>query len=224
MRHLGNMVFDSQEAIDLFGKESDRAAPNANQESLAGRFDVAAHLTSHSDLVALLVLEHQTQMQNMIVRAHYEGLRAAHYQAAHNDDSAKDRIRDSTARRYAASAERVVRHLLFVDEFRLTDQVTGIADFAIQFEARGPADLKGRSLRQFDLKHRLFKHPCSYMIYSDSFGGLHAGVKEIVYRRLWEVLSGDDQSKDFQHLTESDREAIREILIATKAGLPPYWK
>ena len=49
--------------------------------------------------------------------------------------------------------------------------------FAEQFSARGPFDRNGRTLRQFDLKRRLFRHPCSYLIHSDAFDALPTPVK-----------------------------------------------
>ena len=82
---------------------------------------------------------------------------------------------------------------------------------------------RGRSLRDFDLSTRLYKYPCSSLIYSEAFDSLPKPVRDLVYRRLWEVLSGKDTSKDFAHLSTADRRAIREILIETKNGLPDYW-
>ena len=63
------------------------------------------------------------------------------------------------------------------------------------------------------------KYPCSYLIYSAAFDGLPGEVKEYVYGRLWQILTGKDTSKDFAHLTPADRQAIREILQDTKPGL-----
>jgi hypothetical protein len=37
------------------------------------------------------------------------------------------------------------------------------------------------------------------------------------------VLSGKDTSADFAHLGAGDRQAIREILLATKPSLPRSW-
>jgi hypothetical protein len=79
-------------------------------------------------------------------------------------------------------------------------------------------------LRDFDLQRRLFKYPCSHLIYSRSFNELPAEAKSLVYRRLWEVLTGTDKTKAFAHLSEADRTAIREILLATKTDLPDYWR
>ena len=43
-----------------------------------------------------------------------------------------------------------------------------------------------------------------------------AVVKDYVYRRLREVLSGEDQTAAFAHLSATDREAILGILKETK--------
>lgn len=56
--------------------------------------------------------------------------------------------------------------MLFVDEAPLTGPVKGGSGFAEAFAARGPRDGKGRSLRDFALRRRLFRYPCSYMIYT----------------------------------------------------------
>ena len=117
-----------------------------------------------------------------------------------------------------------MRHLLFCEETKLTGPVAGTSGFAAAFAARGPFDARKRSLREFDLKTRMFRYLLSYVVYSKLFDGLPAEAKERVYLRLWEVLSGKDQSKDFAHLSKDDRRAALEILRETKPGLPAYWK
>ena len=79
-------------------------------------------------------------------------------------------------------------------------------------------------MRQFDLQKRIFKYPCSYLIYSEAFDTIPGPAKEYIYRRLLEVLTGKDQSPDFASLTTEDRTAILQILTATKPGLPEEWK
>ncbi|HVS36233.1 MAG TPA: hypothetical protein VMS17_11680, partial [Gemmataceae bacterium] len=83
---------------------------------------------------------------------------------------------------------------------------------------------RGRSLRDFDLTTRLFAYPCNYLIYSDAFDALPDAARDYVMQRLWDVLSGKDQSKEFAHLSAADRTAIRDILLATKKNLPACWK
>jgi hypothetical protein len=127
---------------------------------------------------------------------------------------------DSTVRRIASAAEKLVRYMLFVDEFQLNSPVKGVSGFTAEFSSLGPRDRRDRSLRQLDLTRRLFKYPCSYLIYSDAFDSLPANVKQEVYRRLTEVLSDENQDAQFDHLSLADRLAIREILIDTKPDFP----
>jgi hypothetical protein len=184
------------------------------------------YLTPHSDIVALMVLEHQTEMHNRIAAANYQ-TKLAHRDADvinELDNAPKGRLTEGTARRVDAAAEQFVKYLLFSEEVRLTEGVKGTSPFAEEFEKRGPFDNKGRSLRQFDLHTRLFKYPCSYEIYSPAFDGLPASVKDRIYQRLWDVLSGKETGKDYANLSTADRQAIKEILVATKPGLPAYWK
>ena len=187
--------------------------------------DPGAYLTPHSDLVALMVLEHQAEMHNRLTAANYQ-TRLAHRDADvlnDLDNVPRGRLTEGTARRVDSAAEQLVQYLLFCGETRLTGELKGTSRFATEFAARGPRDSKGRSLRDFDLKTRLFKYPCSYLIYSAAFDALPASVKERVYRRLWDVLSGKETGKEYAHLTAEDRRAIREIVSATRTGLPDYW-
>jgi hypothetical protein len=203
------------------GQQPD-AAPIAKGDlnDLSGKIDTSAYLTPHSDLVALLVLEHQTEAHNRMTQAAYGTLRALRDEKILNDAmgeaSKPGEHSESTNSRIRSSCEPLVEYLLFSGEAPLTAPVAGSSDFATEFSARGPRDAKGRSLRDFDLKSRLFRYPCSYLVYSKSFDGLPDETKAYVNRRLVEVLSGKDTSKAFAHLSPEDRAATLEILRETK--------
>jgi len=198
----------------------------ANVNSLNAHLNTAAYLTGSSDIVALLVLAHQTQMHNLITQTTYRTRLSAFADSQSNKEQGlpAETISDKSRKLVADTAEQLVRYLLFTDEARLDSTVAGNTTFTDDFAARGPFDSQGRSLRQFDLKTRIFKYPCSYLIYSETFDAIPALAKEYVYRRLFEVLSGRDQSPEFQSLSPSDRRAILEILVETKPGLPAEWK
>ena len=87
----------------------------------------------------------------------------------------------------------------------------------------GPKDSRGRSLRQLDLERRLFRYPCSYMIYAPAFDALRPEAKAAIYERLWRVLSGAERDRRYERLSAADRRAIIEILRDTKSDLPPYF-
>ena len=219
--HLGNLILPHRSVPEELTNEQ-----GENVTDLKGRIDTGMYLTPHSDLIALMVLEHQAEMHNRITAANYQ-TKLAHRDADiinELDKLPKGRLTEGTDRRIDSAADQLVKYLLFAEETRLNEPVKGTSGFAEEFAKRGPFDKKGRSLREFDLTTRLFKYPCSYSIYSASFDGLPASVKERAYRRLWDVLTGKDTGKDFAHVSTADRQAIREILIDTKPGLPAYWK
>jgi hypothetical protein len=200
--HLGNAMTPALK-VEMGNVESYLAKAHLSTSGtvtdLSARFDPAPYLSPHSDAVALLVLAHQTDVHNQIT--------AAGYQARATPD---DRLRVEGA------AERLLRAMLFAREAALPGAVAGTSAFAATFAAAGPRDRRGRSLRDLDLEHRVFRYPLSYLIYSDSFGALPPAVKGYVYRRLREILEGGGAPRDLAHLTAADRVAIREILADTK--------
>ena len=210
MRHMGNTICNGDE--ETFDREA-----GANKETLVGVFRTETYLTPHSDIVALMVLEHQTQMHNAITAANYETRQALHQSYQMNEllERPKDHISESAKRRISSSADRVLRYLLFCDEYELTDTVRGSTTFSDDFQARGKKDTRGRSLRDFDLQTRMFKYPCSYLIHSASFRGLPDKVRMLVFSRLADILTGKDKTPPYAHLTDPMRHEILEILQDT---------
>lgn len=206
MRHMGNAVVNSD------GTPASTAA-TLNVTSLEGRFDTAGYPSPFSDIVSLMVFDHQMHMINLLTRVGWEARVAIHDNQL---DIARGPVHDAIAD--------FVDYLLFVDEAPLTAEVQGVSGFAARFSAQGPHDSTGRSLYQLDLTHRLLRYSCSYMIYTDAFDSLPAPVLAAVYQRMWQVLSGQDRGPRYSRLSLSDRRAIVEILQATKTGLPPYFQ
>lgn len=218
--HLGNLICQGSRRPEVLDNPD-----GVNVVDLKDRFTTALYPTPHSDIVALMVLEHQVGMLNRLARAGLETRMALHYGLEMNKILGRpgDDPPDSTRSRIRSVGDAVVQYMLFRDEARLTDPIKGTTTFAADFARRGPRDLKGRSLRDLDLKTRLFRYPCSYLINSRAFDSLPAEVKEHIDRRLWEILNGRG-GKDDPPLAEDDRSAILEILRATKPDLPDYWK
>lgn len=220
-RHMGNVWFQDTahpEQLDL--------ERGANVTSLAGRFDVAAYATPHSDLVALMILAHQTHLHNLISRVNWETRIALNHQASTNKAHGvpANTWSDLTRQHIDDAVEILLRAMLFTDETRLEAPVRGASAFAAEFAAAGPKDRSGRSLRDLDLNHRMFRYPCSFLIYSEAFDALPQPALDQFYRRLWEVLTGKDKDKTFATLSLSDRTAILSILRQTKQNLPGYWQ
>jgi hypothetical protein len=216
MQHMGNAILsDSTKSESLLTNQT------LNLASLKGKFDTDAYVTPYSDVVALMVFEHEMHMINLFTRVGWEA-RLAKYQEQMNKPS-KDRG-NATERLYRDASNELVDYMLFVDEIPLTSTITGTSGFTSQFSTEGPFDNKGRSLRQFDLERRLMRYPCSFMIYSEAFNGLPEEVKEAIYKRLWQILSGEEKGDKYRRLSFSDRRAILEILRDTKRGLPIYFQ
>jgi hypothetical protein len=182
--------------------------------SLQNKFDTNAYLSSHSDIVALLVFDHQMYMTNLITRVGWE-VRCALYDKASNG-AFTTLLRES--------ANELVDYLLFIDEAPLPGTVQGASGFTEKFAAQGPFDSHGRSLRQFDLRTRLLRYPCSYMLYSQAFDSLPDQAKTAIYQRMWQILSGTEKGSRYTRLSLADRQAIVQILRDTKPGLPSYFQ
>jgi len=219
-KHLGNLIVrgrDVQEPVD------NSAGQNVN--ALKGRLNVNHYVSPHSDIVALMVLEHQVLVHNRIVKAGFDTRQALSYDVMMNKtlENPVGTRSESTTRRINSTGDRLVEALLFVDEAKLTEPIAGTSGYAEQFAAAGPRDSRGRSLRDLDLTTRMLKYPCSYLIYSEAFNGLPDESRNYVWQRLFDILSGQDQSEKFTHLSQDDRKAILEILRATISDLPEYY-
>lgn len=200
--HLGNTLVTNPES-----------APEIDTPSLASleeKFDTSAYLSPYSDIVALMIFDHQMHMINLLTRMGWD-TRVALYQRLDISHIVREDAKD------------LVDYLLFIDEAPLDEKIDGTSGYAGKFSALGPRDRKGRSLRDLDLERRLMRYPCSYMIYSPAFDALPPEAKDAIYRRMWEILSSQEKSAKYARLTPADREAIVEILRDTKKDLPPYF-
>ena len=219
-QHLGNQLFTDRDQLEKLDLNL-----GANITSLEKKVNLVGYLSPHSDIVALMVLEHQTQMHNLLTRLHYETKLALHHNEAMNEalQRPKDEISDSTKRRINNAVDEALKYLLFVEEAKLTAPIVGTSNFAAEFSKQGVKDKQGRSLRDFDLQQRMFRYPCSYLIYSETFDALPQPALELLYRKLWLVLTAQAQEKAFAGLSSADRKAVLEILRATKKNLPAYF-
>lgn len=185
-------------------------------ESVKGEVSKGTYLTEDSDIVALLVLNHQVAMTNLLTRLGWETRVAAQSAVPGQQGRIPDRVREVAAE--------LVDYLLFIGEEPLPSPVQGSSGFAREFSAKGPRDTKGRSLRDLDLKRWLFRYPCSYLIYTEAFDALPGLAKTAIYDRMWEILSGAEKKENYSRLSLADRRAVVEILRATKEDLPEYFQ
>jgi hypothetical protein len=219
-KHLGNAFFAKEEADDAGPKDAGQ-----NVVDLKKRFNTEHYLTGHSDIVALLVLEHQTDMHNRLCQAALDARMALEEQRTLNVEMGEksDHEWASTKSRLDRAAELVVDGLVFKGEPRLASPVKGTSGFTEEFANRPPRDKIGHSLRTFDLTTRVFRYPVSYLIYSASFRALPEKVRDRVLTKLHELLMASKLPKEYESLAASDRRAILEIVRDTVPDLPDCW-
>ena len=187
-KHMGN--------LPLFIPKIPDAPPPA-RASLEGQFDLTGYPTPYSDVAALMVLEHQAHLLNLLTWATWE-------------------TRVGNGVRASEAAETIADYMLFVDEAPIVDgPIVGSAGFEAKFLAAGKRDSKGRSLRELDLRTRLQKYPLSYMIHSPAFASLPASARNLVIGRIDRVLAGEITGSKYAHLGPEIRAAITEILRET---------
>jgi hypothetical protein len=199
--HMGNAMIAESKQTTLQGN----ILPD-----LRSKFDTEAYVSAKSDVVALMVFDHQMHGMNLLTRAGWE-VRVALF----------DQQNDTGQRRLNSTIDNAAReladYLLFVDEARFEARVEGNSGFDKEFTARGPFDHRHRSLREFDLQTRLFRYPLSYLVYTPAFDALPLPLKAAIYVRLKEILAGADKDARYTKLDAPTRQAILEILRDTKA-------
>lgn len=208
VRHRGNLLVDR-----MYRPSQEALRESQNVTSLAGRFNTAAYIAPTSDIVALMTLEHQTHMTNLMTRIAWE-TRVA---------TAEGTLKDFQ-QRLDEDVDDIVTYMLFAEEAPIREPIQGVSTFTKTFSQRGPRDSQGRSLREFDLRKRLFRYPLSYMIYSEAFDAIPDAARELIVQRIFDVLTGKNTDKKFSRLSAEDRRAILEIVRDTKPNLPNYWK
>lgn len=212
--HRGN-----QTAVELPNGDAELDLEvGTNITDLKPYFNTKRYLQPTSDIVALMVLEHQVEMHNLLT----QGASVVHEQTQRSRSLAKfldetfDPAESETLQRVIDShAKRIVKHMLFCEEIALETPVEGSPGFQKTFQANKKTDATGRSLKEFDLQTQMFKYRCSYMVYSRAFGLMPDLLKDAVIKKLHVVLSDDHDDEDYAHLDVNERRAIRTILSET---------
>ncbi|TLD69912.1 hypothetical protein FEM03_14350 [Phragmitibacter flavus] len=222
--HMGNVTASENPAGDSVHLPRNKGA---NLESIAHLFDTDPYLTTTSDIVALMVLEHQCAIQNLFTAATRFTLEALERQRAMQDafgDPISDEPQGSALSLIQHHAQSIVKSLLFADEHPLPEGgIEGNPAFQDAFRKNRKETSDGRSLKDFQLHTRLFKHRCSYMIHSESFLALPPALKQAIYQQLESALD-PTPSEGGMHLSASEREHLRNILTETHPEIAKAWK
>ncbi|MES2604770.1 MAG: hypothetical protein V4603_07510 [Pseudomonadota bacterium] len=197
--HLGNFIVTD---VAVLAKRP--WVGQTNQEKLDTYADLAIYPRQTSDIIALLVLQHQVDVQNRLVRLNYESRKLL----AENPNADDAQLQPLVMP--------VLQGLFMVEEAPLADAVEGNAGYREWFEQRGPATADGLSLRQFDLQSRTFRYRLSYLIYSAAVDALAEPVKTLLFRDIKAVLAGDSILLPRFELPAEERATITAILQSTK--------
>lgn len=203
--HLGN-AFVRGETIDL--------SRHSNIDQLEFEFDTRRYLSPYSDIVALLVLSHQIEMHNIFTKADFQ-IRKLNHDEANGNTKLLPEERELFLKQQALS---IAEQLLFYNEQPLAHPIQGLKEFQKQFTTHSQRDSQGRSLRDFDLDKRLFRYPCSFLIYSDAFYALTPELRTETLEQLVNILCAPSSpERVITHLDINTKRAIYEILLETHA-------
>ncbi len=222
--HLGNTVAEADRRSVEVTMKPFTAEPVSSLDSF---FDTDPYLNGgHSDVLALMMLEHQVGVHNIIVEANLTTqntlYRHVEMQKAFGEPVDAP-LSDTNTRILDRMAEKVLKQLLYVEEFVLPAGVEANPDFQEAFQQSSRESSDGRSLKDFRLYERLMKYRCSHLIYSEAFSFLPNEMRELVLGKLHSILTEPSAWSDFSHLSESEREYILVILRETMSDLPDVW-
>jgi len=118
---FANSLGNNTNLVDPVRSGGPSTQPTQNLTSLAEMFDTSRYLAPTSDIVALLTLEHQIRMTNLMIRIGWD----ARIGAA--DDKLNPEI------------EEMLKYMLFADEEPLRNPVKGVSTFTENFPSAAPA-------------------------------------------------------------------------------------
>jgi len=223
-RHRGNaFAHDGGETVTL---DMERGA---NLTELKKFIDPSVYPMPTSDIVALMVYEHQLAVHSALTRANYECLRMLAYQRglqeSFKEPLTDEPFYDSVKSVFRNSTEAVLDALLYKDEAPLpAGGIEGTPAFRETFEKGGKRSANAGSLRDLDLRQRLTKYRCSHLIHSSQFRALPKPLLKQISQRLNRILTEPESEKRYAYLAAEERTAIATILRETEPELTAGWK
>jgi hypothetical protein len=212
--HLGNILLESPDHLKTL---DDFRIWNVESLKDAGYLDTDPYLRATSDIVALMVLEHQINVQNQVTYVKFKApavLKRRGLEEAVNANTWSE-LPAPAQKTLTRMLDRLVSQLVYMDAADSMSRLSGTQDFVEAFQARGPFDGQGRSLRELELSKRLFRYPLSYLVYTDDFNTLPGYAKDYVFHRLDSYLSGEVELEGRSQYSQEDRRMALEILTQT---------
>ncbi len=220
--HLGNSLARKEAG----GPVMNRLTAGVRPGDLGVFFPAGIHLAEGSDVLAMLVHDHQISAHFHLNEAQYR-VRQALFDAGLDPGAGREELaslRPADRRDVDGSIDRLLRYFLFAEEPALAGTpLAGHGAYRKDFLEGRRVSASGKSLKDLDLTHRLLRHRLSWMVYSRAFYGLPRALREEFDHRLWRVLTEPGSIPGFTHLDEEERRSIREIYAETQKDLPAYW-
>jgi len=205
LKHRGNKIYREIPQ----GAEIDS---ELNISDIADR----GYLAKTSDVIALMLLEHQVRAHTLIAHLSIQ-TQLALYQQREIDQllNRTEPVSESTRSRIKSATDQLLRYLFFTDEAEIPRIQIKDSVFARKFDQRGPQDEKGRSLYQLKMEHRMFEYPLSYLIYSRAIAELPVEAQDYLWSEVKRILESGAGEEEYENLSQQDKHNIAQILKAT---------
>jgi len=191
---------------------------NRTPEKLpAGMIDLKDYLAGTSDVVAQLILQHQTVVHNRITAVTYGTTLALADDASIGESlgNKPGELLGSTLSRIRNSSDALLETLFFMDEATFSAPIDGNKRTMVDFVKQGPRDPNQQTLRQLDLRTRLFRYRLSFLVHSLGFKGMPLQARSYCWIRIKAALANSDDRLTAK-LDANERKTIHEILQATE--------
>jgi hypothetical protein len=222
--HLGNSLALAAPAGP--GVELERLA-EGRVLKLDGLFCCEPYLNGgQSDVVALMILEHQVGVHNLLIEANLTTRATLHRHTEMQKafgEPVEAPLSETNERILQRLATKVLKEMLYVEEVPLPGGIEGTGIFQTAFEEGRKKSVGGRSLRDFRLYERLMKYRCSHLIYSEAFANLPDAIRTRILSQLHGILTKPADWPEFAHLGEAERGHILAIVKETVPDLPEGW-
>ncbi len=222
--HLGNSLALAAPAGP--GGELERLA-EGRVLKLDGLFCCEPYLNGgQSDVVALMILEHQVGVHNLLIEANLTTRATLHRHTEMQKafgEPVEAPLSETNERILQRLATKVLKEMLYVEEVPLPGGIEGAGIFQTAFEEGRNKSVGGRSLRDFRLYERLMKYRCSHLIYSEAFANLPDAIRTRILSQLHGILTKPADWPEFAHLGEAERGHILAIVKETVPDLPEGW-
>lgn len=191
---------------------------NRTPEKLpAGIIDLKEYIAGTSDVVAQLILQHQTVIHNRITAVTYGTTLALADDASIGESlgNKPGELLGSTLSRIRNSSDALLEAMFFVDEAPFPAPIDGNKRTMVDFVKQGPRDANQQTLRQLDLRTRLFRYRLSFLVHSLGFKGMPLQARSYCWIRIKAALANSDDRLTAK-LDANERKTIHEILQATE--------